>query len=107
MVLHFPWEGVKLKKGDVAALLLFFIILACIGVIAAVFLIRFFPTILVLVLALIIVTIMAGLLLTVVGLFLKVFGAVFYAIKKKPEVIPFPMKIEESRIPEKETKEQN
>ncbi|RLG46831.1 MAG: hypothetical protein DRN90_04090 [Thermoproteota archaeon] len=70
-------------------------------------LIRFFPTILVLVLALIIVTIVAGLLLTVLGLFVKTIGVMFYAIKKKPEVIPSPMKIEDIRVPEKESKEES
>jgi len=72
-----------------------------------VLLIRFFPTILVLVLALIIVTIVAGLLLTVLGLFVKTIGVMFYAIKKKPEVIPSPMKIEDIRVPEKESKEES
>ncbi|RLG49389.1 MAG: hypothetical protein DRO00_10040 [Thermoproteota archaeon] len=70
-------------------------------------LIRFFPTILVLVLALIIVTIVAGLLLTVIGLFVKTIGVMLYAIKKKPEVIPSPMKIEDIRVPEKESKEES
>jgi len=61
----------------------------------------------VLVLALIIVTVVAGLLLTVIGLFVKTIGAMFYAIKKKPEVIPSPMKIEDIRVPEKESKEES
>ena len=70
------------------------------------FLIKFFPIILVLVLSIFVVAIVAGLLLSVLGLFVKAFGAGFYTIKKKPEVIPLPMKIEEVKVPEKESKEE-
>jgi len=80
--------------------------MACIGVVAAFLLFRFFPVIIVIVLALIIVGVAATLLLALIGLFVKAFGAVFYAIKKKPEVIPSPMKIEEIRVPKKESKEE-
>jgi hypothetical protein len=72
-----------------------------------VLLIRFFPIIPVIILALILVALVAGLLLTLIGLFVKAFGAIFYAIKKKPEVIPSPMKIEEIRVPKDESKEEN
>ncbi len=106
-VLLFPLEGAKLNRRDVAVLLLFFIMLACTGIATAVLLIRFFPIILVIILALIVVAVVAGLLLTVIGLFVKAFGAIFYAIKKKPEVISSSMKIEEVRVPENESREEN
>ncbi|GEM_PF-5147167 len=44
-------------------------------------------------------------LLTLIGAFLASFGSIYYIIKKKPEVIPSPMKIEDVKEPKKRDKE--
>lgn len=82
---------------ETASLLIFFLILACVGVLTLIILKKFFPIILVGILALFIVIVVASFLLAVVGIFVTALGSIYYAIKKKPEVMPSPMRLENAR----------
>ncbi|RLG42548.1 MAG: hypothetical protein DRO05_00750 [Thermoproteota archaeon] len=90
---------------EIAVLLLFFLILACVGALTLIILKNFFPIILVGILALFVVIAVASFLLAVVGTFLTALGSIYYAVRKKPEVVPSPMRLEEAREPEEKPEE--